>query len=152
MTRLKRWKYQIRIFAASGLGISANCHGGIVWRFFVYLQMVIILLLLNYLKNSKCIFGEIYDPLRLAYDFLLQSNASRPSSAARRPSSTSSNTWGRKSNGGSQKSVEKPPSEKTKNIAQGLISKEEEYMLVTKKMTCLLFKTNQLQFFMSIVK
>ena len=114
--------------------------------------MVIILLLLNDLKNFKCIFGEIYDPLRLAYDFLLQSNASRPSSAARRPSSTSSNTGGRKSNGGSQKSVEKPPSGKTKNIAQGLISKEEEYMLVTKKITCLLFKTNQLQFFISIVK
>lgn len=30
--------------------------------------------------------------------------------------------------------MEKPPSGKTKNIAQGLLSKEEEYMLVTTKL------------------
>lgn len=54
---------------------------------------------------------------------------SRPSSAAKRSSSFSSN-GGRKSAGSLPRSssTEKPPSGKTKNIAQGLLSKEEEYM------------------------
>ncbi|XP_068743873.1 testis-expressed protein 9-like isoform X3 [Montipora capricornis] len=59
------------------------------------------------------------------------SNASRPTSSAKRPTSASANA-GRKFVSNPQKplSLEKPPSGKTKNIAQGLLSKEEEYMLV----------------------
>ncbi|KAJ7393850.1 Golgin sub A member 2 [Desmophyllum pertusum] len=57
--------------------------------------------------------------------------SSRPSSAAKRPSSSAATNGGRKSVGSSHKSsssMEKPPSGKTKNVAQGLLSKEEEYM------------------------
>ena len=56
---------------------------------------------------------------------------SRPSSATKRSSSASSN-GGRKFSGSFPRSssMEKPPSGKTKNIAQGLLSKEEQYMSV----------------------
>lgn len=37
MVRLPKSLLKIPIFAAGGLGISVNCHGGIVWRFFVAL-------------------------------------------------------------------------------------------------------------------
>lgn len=55
--------------------------------------------------------------------------SSRANSAAKRPSSAATN-GGRRSVSSAQgvSSSEKPPSGKTKNIAQGLLSKEEEYM------------------------
>lgn len=55
--------------------------------------------------------------------------SSRANSAAKRPSSAATND-GRRSVSSAQgvSSSEKPPSGKTKNIAQGLLSKEEEYM------------------------
>lgn len=55
--------------------------------------------------------------------------SSRANSAAKRPSSAATN-GGRRSVGSAQgaSSLEKPPSGKTKNITQGLLSKEEEYM------------------------
>lgn len=103
------------------------------WRSLIRFSGVIFVFLKWYVNLPLCAICQIVKTSAFWYydrsNFHSFPQSSRANSAAKRPSSAATN-GGRQSVSSAQgvSSSEKPPSGKTKNIAQGLLSKEEEYM------------------------